>query len=179
MYYRVQISPGIEFTRFREVASTRLCHSQKVFERSPGEHWLESTENLYQLEISPDGFVTGTITTKRPCSEFIDLVTTFGANATLIKNHEEKEFDWDTLSKSYEHPLDKGVIGVSPSITELSPKEKEVLRTIQLSVTNPDGWIPVTAFANRLTNKLLVTLKSLSNKGFISFIELHRAVRLR
>jgi hypothetical protein len=182
MRFVIKLSQPVEFSRFQEVAATPLCHADKIFERSAGDQWLETRENLYQLLLSSEGFVTGAVTRHEPCSEFHDLIDFLGLTASIEIAYEEGETpapDWDSISERYHlAPIaQKETVRSTTDLTGLRPVEDEVLRAIQL-LAGPFGEIEVELFAHGFASNLSATLHSLARKRWIEFSPDEKSVRL-
>jgi hypothetical protein len=153
------------------VAASPLCHRAQLFERSPGNHWLATSEGLYQLVLSPDGLVVGARSREKPCLEFHDLLQTVGVTAKVKNEYQEGEgamVDWDTIAEQYGIRPVPEVHRVTASHPELKPVEEEMLRAIQLLGAG-DGWVQVELFAHGFATNFNATLKSLARKGMIAF----------
>lgn len=182
MRYIVQLSPMVELTRLQEIAASPLCHSDKVFERLPGEHWLETSENLYRLIVTPNGFVVGAAAKKRPCVEFRDLLETLGVKAHIKKQYEEgeePETDWTDIVERYGLAEQIERRHVVKPVGDLTPTEEEAFRAIQLLASSSEGWIDVGLFAHGFAKNLSTTLHSLARKGLITYSRSQQLVRLR
>ena len=179
----VKIRPPIELSRLKEAAASPLCHHDKVFERNPGEYWIETTENLYKLVISTESTVTAAVSEKMPCAEFGDLLNALGATGLIKKGYEnerEKETDWDSIAKKYDLNPIKARRLSPKGIARLTPAEEEALRAIQLTA-GPDAheWIDVALVARGFATNLRSTLRSLAKKGLIDVTASGRLARIR
>lgn len=182
MRFSITLSPPVESSRFREVAGTPLCHADKVFERSSGDYWLETTENLYQLVFSQERMVTGVVSREQPCAEFNDLVECLGLTVKIEKAYdlgEPPDFDWENIAEKYKiEPIAPRTRACRQiAIAGLRPVEAEVLRAIQ-TLAGPFEQIDVNLFAHGFASNLSVTLHSLARKRFIIFSPETNSVRL-
>lgn len=182
MRFIVQISPPVDLSRLQEIAASPLCHRDKVFERLPGEHWLETTTNLYRLMITAEGAVVGATAKQRPCAEFQDLLEALGVKSLIKKEYEEgeePETDWGDIVERYGLSDQKARRRVHTTIANLTPAEEEALHAIRLLAGSSDDWIDVGQFAHGFAPNLCVTLHSLARKGLIAYSQQQRMVRLR
>ena len=179
MSFLIELSGPVEISRLSEVAASPLCHRDKVFERAPGDHWLATTENLYQLIVSSEGFVVGARSREKPCWEFHDLFQTVGVKTEVKSESPENQSksDWERIAERY------GIRGIRrvhrrlPLLKELRPAEEEALRAIQL-LAGGDGWVEVALFAHGFAKNLGVTLRSLARKGLVELSSTDKEVRL-
>ncbi|MEZ5415075.1 MAG: hypothetical protein R3F03_12290 [Opitutaceae bacterium] len=182
MNFIAQLMPPVKLARMQEVALSPLCHSSKIYARTTGEYWLETSANLYRLQDMPSGLVVAAISDMRPCADFFDLLDVLGIKAKIKKvyrDDEKPEIEWDDIVKKYGLPQPENARSIGDSFPKLTSTEEEVLRAIQLLAVSSNEWLDVALFARGFASNLSTTLQSLRRKGLIAYRQTEMIVRLR